>query len=250
MLNNTTTFNRRLKTPSRFNTIDIGGVYEINSKHLILIDDRPEVEEVATKIVNAWNKAGKTGVYVDVQHNESETKNVYFLKDSKINKLVGKKGESTYDKTFKDFIKEYTSKYKITKFGNLDCTTGKKSPQSQPTVFFDGLGTGNVRPSDIDSVIIEGDLLIFMEVKTGGGTLSYGQQLVMERIVNAWKLAGGVALGLLVKEKGYHKGDILAENCKIERYYKDGKWHEVCRELVEGLDSIIKTFSKKKTLTY
>jgi len=97
-----------------------------------------------------------------------------------------------------------------------------------------------ITPTDIDGLIdYNGNSFIYMEFKTDGKSIDYGQRLAIEHIINSHEQAGHKACALLI----YHNCDadeiIMAKEKIIESVYQNNKWRDwkkANQNLIEFLD--------------
>ncbi len=91
---------------------------------------------------------------------------------------------------------------------------------------FTGLKSGAIHPTDIDAVLeFDGKFLILIEVKTKGNKLTWGQRLVLERIVDAWNDGDKKAIALCVSHdvRDYTK-PIMLDVCEVDLFYSGDTW--------------------------
>lgn len=110
------------------------------------------------------------------------------------------------------------------------------------SIDFAGLVSGNVSPTDFDSVFeVDDEILILTEIKRKGNALSTGQALAYTRVVDAWVRAGlsrakwgepkiKRAVFIFASHTVYDTSkSVMAAQCVIERVYTpnkegDGRW--------------------------
>lgn len=97
---------------------------------------------------------------------------------------------------------------------------------NQPIVF-NGLQDGVISPTDIDFCFeVDNKFLLIGECKVDGKSLTLGQRLVIERIVNSWKNSGRdkLAIGYFVTHNINAADDIVLADTNVKSVYFDGQW--------------------------
>tara|TARA_A100001391_G_scaffold159303_1_gene117841 strand:- start:609 stop:1010 length:402 start_codon:yes stop_codon:yes gene_type:complete len=94
-------------------------------------------------------------------------------------------------------------------------------------IIFDGLQDGLVSPTDIDFCFEVGNkFLLIGDCKKDDAPFPTGQRLVIERIVDSWRLLKRHSIGVIaVHSTSADKPIILADTVVTKIYYK-GKWHK------------------------
>ena len=97
---------------------------------------------------------------------------------------------------------------------------------NQPIVF-NGLQDGVISPTDIDFCFeVDNKFLLIGECKTEGKSLTVGQQLVIERIVDSWQKSGKdkLSVGYFVTHNINASDDIVLAVTNVESIYFNGQW--------------------------
>ena len=91
---------------------------------------------------------------------------------------------------------------------------------------FTGLKSGACHPTDIDAVLeFDNKFLILIEVKTKNNNLTFGQRLVLERIVDAWNDGDKKAIALCVSHDVYdYNKSIMLDVCEVDLFYSGESW--------------------------
>ena len=99
--------------------------------------------------------------------------------------------------------------------------------RAKQIIDFSGIRFNNITPTDIDGVIDYHDrAFVFLEMKLDGAEMPYGQQLCLERMVNAIQKSGRDACALLCRhDKRNPDEDVQAAETCVERVYWKGAWH-------------------------
>jgi len=90
---------------------------------------------------------------------------------------------------------------------------------------FSGLRYGNITPMDIDGIIeFKNKLFVFIEYKSFGSELGYGQRLCLSRLVAAIN-KGGIACVAIVADHAPNICDeIDGAKAVVREYFYLGKW--------------------------
>lgn len=225
-------FLQEFKIDDSYNMFDIEVVYELGNKHLLLLDsDRGNLKRMRP-IVDSWNKAShRNSLAIHVKHLNN------FLKDSCLQNIYKEKKIIPIEKEIN--VKKYLNLYgkinKESKLQNFKEITQR--PRDSNIIYFDGLGSKGVYPSDIDGIIIEGNTLILIEIKYGDSKLSLGQKIMLTRIADNWE---GKAYIIHGTHSEYYTNTITEYTTTTEAIYTNGIWRKGNnRILKETLDEII-----------
>lgn len=108
---------------------------------------------------------------------------------------------------------------------------------------FRGLRFGNITPTDIDGFIEFGDrLFVFIEGKFGGASLSFGQRLAIERLVDACHNPPRRYSTAFIVDHDTTEGDVDYASATIRAYRWFGKWMNPLQKgmtLKAGVDRMI-----------
>ena len=96
--------------------------------------------------------------------------------------------------------------------------------QIKQGIDFTGIKNGSIHPTDIDAVLeFNNEAIIFIEVKRKGNDLPTGQRLLLERICDSWHTKKSISLFLT--HENYNSDELIdLKNCKLSKYYMNGKW--------------------------
>lgn len=105
--------------------------------------------------------------------------------------------------------------------------------RAKQIIDFSGIRFSNITPTDIDGVIDYHDrAFVFIEMKLDGAEMPYGQQLCLERIVNAIQKSDRDACALLCRHnKRSTEEDVQAAETYVERVFWKGSWHGLKRPM-------------------
>lgn len=89
---------------------------------------------------------------------------------------------------------------------------------------FEGLRWGTITPTDFDLFIdYQGRAFVLAELKHEDAPLHRGQELAIERVVDAWEKAGIPALAL-VASHSIDIGDVTVAHARVVRVRWKGRW--------------------------
>ena len=108
---------------------------------------------------------------------------------------------------------------------------------------FSGLRFGRITPTDIDAYLeFGGRLFVFVEAKYGGSPLPYGQQLALERLVDAIHNPPIRYATALVVSHDTQGADVNFSETRVRRFRWDGAWRfpkEAGISLRSALDCVV-----------
>lgn len=108
---------------------------------------------------------------------------------------------------------------------------------------FSGLRYGQITPTDIDAYLeFGGRLFVFVEAKYGGALMPYGQQLAIERLVDALHNPPQRHAIALVVSHDTQGSDVSFSDTRVQRYRWGGAWRrpqEVGLSLRSALDCVV-----------
>lgn len=91
---------------------------------------------------------------------------------------------------------------------------------------FTGLRIGTITPTDIDGYVdYHNKAAIVFEYKHKSATLSEGQRIALERIINNFQRAGKIAALFLCRHNQPPWEDIKGADAIVERIYFQGHWY-------------------------
>lgn len=100
--------------------------------------------------------------------------------------------------------------------------------RAKQLVDFSGLRYGKITPTDIDGFLdFENKLFVWIEVKSTGVDMPYGQRLALERMANAAHRSGIVAWVLLATHDTPSEMDIDVASCNVVSAFNGGRWYNV-----------------------
>lgn len=109
------------------------------------------------------------------------------------------------------------------------------------TVCFDGIGKGNIYPTDIDGVIeLRGKIFIFIELKYKDKEMPKGQRLAYEHIADEIRAGGKSAIVIQASHNTAGSGNIQAKDAKVKAVYFNGKWYRKSGKLEDVIEGFIK----------
>lgn len=116
--------------------------------------------------------------------------------------------------------------------------------RAKQIIDFSGIRFNNITPTDIDGFIdYKNTAFVFMEMKLTGAEMPYGQELALERLVDAITESGRHnACALLCRhDKKNPDEDIVAAETNVERIYWNGAWRATKRRRTakEVIDSFL-----------
>lgn len=80
-----------------------------------------------------------------------------------------------------------------------------------------------ITPTDIDGLLeFDDKAFVILELKFGNAQMPFGQQLAIERLINAIENGGKPAIGIIAKHN--ETGDIIAADCEVTQVWIHGKW--------------------------
>lgn len=107
-------------------------------------------------------------------------------------------------------------------------TLVKNMEKLQRPIIFDGLKSGNISPTDIDSVIeLWNKFLILFEVKELGKDITIGQKITTTRIIDSWNLDKNKTGIVIFAQHNPEDKEILLAECKVNKIYMDGEWKSI-----------------------
>jgi hypothetical protein len=108
---------------------------------------------------------------------------------------------------------------------------------------FSGLRYGRITPTDIDAYMeFGGRLFVFVEAKYGGALLPYGQQLAIERLVDAIHNPPHRYAVAMVVSHDTQGADVSFADTRVQRYRWAGRWRspqEFGMPLRAALDCVV-----------
>ena len=99
---------------------------------------------------------------------------------------------------------------------------------NQPIVF-NGLQDGVISPTDIDFCFeVDNKFLIIGEVKMQGKSITIGQKLVLQRIVDSWQKSGPdkLSIAYFVTHNTNASDDVILADTDVESVYFNGQWQD------------------------
>lgn len=235
MIKNRERFMQPFEVDSKYNMVEVQAAFEVNNKHLLIIDSDEKVIEKTKPIVDSWNSLqGKNSLGIHVKHlsnllRESSPLNIY--KD-------GQTTEIKKDFNVKDYLNHYSNYHSEPKLKNTTVDGPNPHQGLKGVIYFNGLGQGKNQPSDLDGIIIEGNKLIIIELKYGDKPLSFGQKLLLQRLCDNWK---GEAYLLHTTHRVKDPSQtVTQEDCKVIGIYHNYNWTDSNNKLSNTLDSILK----------
>lgn len=94
-------------------------------------------------------------------------------------------------------------------------------------IIFDGLQDGPVSPTDIDFCFEVGNkFLLIGDCKKGDAPFPTGQRLVIERIVDSWRLLKRKSVGVIATHSTSTDKPIMLAETVVTKFYYNGKWYE------------------------
>lgn len=91
---------------------------------------------------------------------------------------------------------------------------------------FTGLRVGTITPTDIDGYVdYHNKAAIVFEYKHENATLSDGQRIALERIINNFQRAGKIAVLFLCRHNQPPYEDIKGADAIVERIYYNRRWY-------------------------
>jgi len=119
---------------------------------------------------------------------------------------------------------------------------------NQP-VLFDGIGKGQLRPTDYDGILeIDNKYWFAFEIKEKNKTMPYGQRLSYTRTADKWHQCGDVAYVFQVHHNVEDPTEpIMLKDCIMSEYYYKGEWHLAKNDL--NVTQIIKILKDKYNIT-
>tara|TARA_R110000824_G_scaffold222606_1_gene410305 strand:- start:12069 stop:12470 length:402 start_codon:yes stop_codon:yes gene_type:complete len=95
------------------------------------------------------------------------------------------------------------------------------------SIIFDGLQDGLVSPTDIDFCFEVGNkFLLIGDCKKGDAPFPTGQRLVIERIVDSWRLLKRTSVGVIATHNTSTEQSVVLANTVVTKFYYNGKWYE------------------------
>ncbi len=111
---------------------------------------------------------------------------------------------------------------------------------------FSGLRYGRITPTDIDAYMeFGGRLFVFVEAKYGGALLPYGQQLALERLVDALHQPPKRVAVAMVVAHDTQGADVSFADTRVQRYRWAGAWrapHEIGLPLRCAVDALVSRY--------
>jgi len=99
---------------------------------------------------------------------------------------------------------------------------------NQPIVF-NGLQDGVISPTDIDFCFeVDNKYLLIGEVKMKGKSITIGQKLVLQRIVDSWQKSGDdkFSIAYFVTHDTSAAEDVILADTDVESIYFNGQWQD------------------------
>lgn len=101
--------------------------------------------------------------------------------------------------------------------------------RAKQLIDFDGIQVLGMRPTDLDGVMdIKDKAYIFFEMKHNNAPLPFGQQLLLQRLVDRCSDEGRPCIALIAShDVDNTDDDVIAKDCIVRKYYwsKDHSWH-------------------------
>lgn len=108
------------------------------------------------------------------------------------------------------------------------------------TVCFDGIGKGQLYPTDIDGVLeFHGRQFIFIEFKYKDAPMAKGQRLAYEHIADAIRAGGQSAIVILASHRSTN-GNIQAAEATVKAVYYNGKWYRRGGRLEDVIEAFLR----------
>lgn len=94
-------------------------------------------------------------------------------------------------------------------------------------IIFDGLQDGLVSPTDIDFCFeVDNKFLLIGDCKKDDAPFPLGQKLVIERIVDNWRAARKISVGVISTHSTIPEQSIVLANTVVTQVYHNGEWKE------------------------
>jgi len=120
---------------------------------------------------------------------------------------------------------------------------------SQP-VLFDGIGKGQCRPTDYDSVLeLNNKYWFAFEIKEKGKRMPYGQSLSYTRNADKWRKCGDIAYVFVVEHEVKDTNEpIMLRDCIITNVYFNGDWTKAKNKLTveQGIEKLKEKYNITK----
>lgn len=117
---------------------------------------------------------------------------------------------------------------------------------------FSGLRYGRITPTDIDAYMeFGGQLFVFIEAKYGTAMLPRGQELALERLVDAIDNPPYRRAIALVVSHETQREDVSFADTRVTRYRWRGEWRSPLQEgllLKEAVDCVVSRWGTAKVI--
>jgi len=117
---------------------------------------------------------------------------------------------------------------------------------------FSGLRYGRITPTDIDAYMeFGGRLFVFVEAKYGGAVLPYGQQLALERLVDAIHNPPSRYAIAMVVSHTTQGDDVSFADTRVQRYRWGGAWRypaEYGIDLRSAVDCVVSKYGTARVV--
>jgi len=117
-------------------------------------------------------------------------------------------------------------------------------------VLFDGIGKGQCRPTDYDSVLeLDNHYWFAFEVKGEGKGMPYGQSLSYTRTADKWYQCGDISYVFVVEHNEEDPSKpIMLKDCVIADVYHEGTWTKAKNNLSvkQGIEYLKKKYNITK----
>lgn len=107
-------------------------------------------------------------------------------------------------------------------------TNIRNDEQFTQKVDFDGLQYGTISPTDIDGIIdYHGKAWVILEFKFLDAEMPTGQRLCIERMANAFRIAGQKVIAIYAMHFDETPHRIRAAKARVKEIYYRGKWTRI-----------------------
>ena len=106
---------------------------------------------------------------------------------------------------------------------------------------FTGLRWGKITPTDVDGGVEFGDkLFVFMEAKSNGAAMPFGQCLFLQRTCDAIAETGREAIVLILEHGAGPEDDVDYASCLVTEYRYNGVWQKpaqstTCKVVIDAI---------------
>ena len=123
----------------------------------------------------------------------------------------------------------------------------KYKERFKQSILFEGLQDGLVSPTDVDFCFEVGNkFLLIGDCKKGNAPFPTGQRLVIERIVDSWRLLDRTSIGVIATHNTSVEQSIILASTIVTKVYYDGKWKDMSMVFDEFVKKIAEKFDIEK----